>query len=130
MQRSAGDWTERLKDATDDESLAELLTAYIESPAFALTVSGFFGRLDRAACVSPYLLFRAGRRFVDAVGTDAGNIAGTNAHAAMTLSELILRAYRQAENAPDLRRECLDLFDRLLEAGGYGADKAVEAFSR
>lgn len=43
---------------------------------------------------------------------------------------MILRAYRQAENVPDLRRQCLDLFDRLLEAGGYGADKAVEAFSR
>jgi hypothetical protein len=130
VQRSAGDWTEQLTEATDGEPLAELLTAYIESPAFAPTASSFFGRLDRAAGVSPSVLFRAGQRFVDSVGTDAGNIAGVNAHAAMTLSELVLRAYRQAENAPDLRRQCLDLFDRLLEAGGYGADKAVEAFSR
>jgi hypothetical protein len=41
-----------------------------------------------------------------------------------------LRAYRQAEQDSDLRRQCLDLFDRLLEAGGYGADEAIEAFSR
>ncbi len=130
VQQNAGDWTEQLTEATDGEPLAELLTAYIESPAFARTASSFFGRLERAADISPSLLLRAGQRFVDAVGTDAGNIAGVNAHAAMTLSELVLRAYRQAEDAPDLRRQCLNLFDRLLEAGGYGADKAVEAFSR
>lgn len=130
VRRRAGDWTSRLKEATDGEPLTEMLTAYIESPAFAPTASSFFGRLERAADISPSLLLRAGQRFVDAVGTDAGNIAGVNAHAAMTLSELLLRAYRQAESTPDLRRQCLDLFDRLLEAGGYGADKAVEAFSR
>ncbi len=130
VQRSAGDWTRRLEEATDGEPLAELLTAYIESPSFALTAGSFFGRLDRAAGVSPALLLRAGQRFVDAVGIDAGNIVGMNAYAAMRLSELLLRAYRQAENIPDLRRQCLDLFDRLLETDGYGADKAIEAFSR
>lgn len=47
-----------------------------------------------------------------------------------SLSNLILRAYRRAEKDPDLRRQCLDLFDRILEVGGYGADEAIEAFSR
>jgi hypothetical protein len=46
------------------------------------------------------------------------------------LGHLILRAYRPAEQTPDLRRQCLDLFDRMLEVGGYGADEAIEAFSR
>ena len=118
VQRSAGDWAARLKEAKDGEPLAELLTAYIESTAFVLTASSFFGRLERAPGVSPSPLLRAGQRFVNAVGTDAGNITGANAHAAMTLSEQILRAYRQAEKASDLRRQCLDLFDRLLEVGG------------
>lgn len=130
VKRSAGEWTGRLAEATDGAPVAELLTAYIESPAFALTASSFFGRMERAAGISPSLLLRAGQRFVDAVGTDAGNIAGTNAYAAMTLSEMVLRAYRQAEDTPDLRRQCLDMFDRLLEVGSYGADKAIEAFSR
>lgn len=47
-----------------------------------------------------------------------------------TLSKLILRAYRQAENDADLRHQCLDLFDRLVEVGGYGTDEAIEAFGR
>lgn len=92
--------------------------------------SSFFRSLEGTSQIGPTVLLRAGQRFVDAVGTDAANTAGTNAFAAEQLSELVLRAYRQAEDAPDLRRQCLDLFDRLLEVGGYGADKAIEAFSR
>jgi hypothetical protein len=130
VQRLAGDWTRRLKEAADGSALVGVLEAYIESPSFALTARGFFRKMEDAADISPALLLRAGQRFVDAVGTDAANTAGTNAFAAETLSEMILRAYRQAEDAPDLRRQCLDLFDRLLEVGGYGADKAIEAFSR
>ncbi|WP_243651384.1 hypothetical protein [Thiobaca trueperi] len=50
--------------------------------------------------------------------------------ARVALEGLVLCAYRQAEDVPDLRRQCLDLFDQLLEVSGYGADKAVEALSR
>ncbi|AUB79781.1 hypothetical protein [Candidatus Thiodictyon syntrophicum] len=130
VQRLAGDWTRRLKEVAEGGALVGVLEAYIKSPAFRLTASNFFRRMEGTADISPALLLRAGQRFVDVVGTDAGNVAGTNAFAAEQLSELVLRAYRQAEDAPDLRRECLDLFDRLLEVGGYGADKAIEAFSR
>jgi hypothetical protein len=130
VRRAAGDWTRRLEEAGASGPLLGVLDAYIESPTFALTASSLFRRLEGAAHTSPALLLRAGQRFIDAVGTDAVNTADTNAFAAQTLSELVLRAYRQAENAPDLRRQCLDLFDRLLEAGSYGADKAIEAFGR
>ena len=46
------------------------------------------------------------------------------------LGDLIVHAYRQAEQDPDLRRQCLDLFDWMLEVGSYRADDAIEAFSR
>jgi hypothetical protein len=130
VQRLAGDWTRHMEEAADSKPLLEVLEAFIESPSFPPTAGVFFRSLERASHISPALLLRVGQRFVDAVGTDAGNVAGTNASTAGTLSELVLRAYRQAEDAPDLRRQCLDLFDRLLEVGGYGADKAIDAFSR
>lgn len=132
VQQAAGAWTSCLEEeaTADCRPLLGVLEAYIDSPSFPSNADDFFGSLERAPHIPPALLLRAGQRFVDAVGTDAGNVVDTNAFAAEQLSELVLRAYRQAEDAPDLRRQCLDLFDRLLEVGGYGADKAIEAFSR
>jgi hypothetical protein len=58
------------------------------------------------------------------VGAAVGNL-GQSSAATESLSSFVLRAYRQAEKDPDLRRQCLDLFDRMLEVGGYGADRPV-----
>jgi hypothetical protein len=130
VRRAAGGWTSLLEKAPDGGALAPVVDGYIESPTFALTASKFFWSLKRSSRISPAIVLRAGQRFVAAVGADAANTAGTNASAAQALSELVLRAYRQAEADPDLRRQCLDLFDHLLEVGGYGADAAIDALSR
>ena len=102
----------------------------MESPAFAESAESFFWAIEEAVDAPPSLLLNAGRRFLDLVGSAAGDLRQSSAATVDSLSNLILRAYRQAENDPDLRRQCLDLFDRLLKAGGYGADEAIEAFSR
>jgi hypothetical protein len=102
----------------------------VESPALAESARWFFWAIEEAADAPPSLLLRAGHRFLDLVGTAAGDLRESSADIADSISSLILRAYRQAEQDSDLRRQCLDLFDRLLEVGGYGADEAIEAFSR
>jgi hypothetical protein len=129
VRRAAGGWISLLEKAPDG-ALAPVVDGYIESPTFALTASEFFWSLKRSSHISPAIVLRAGQRFVAAVGADAANTGGTHASAAQTLSEMLLRAYRQAEDDPDLRRQCLDLFDSLLEVGGYGADEAIDALSR
>jgi hypothetical protein len=129
VRRAAGGWISLLEKAPDG-ALAPVVDGYIESPTFALTASEFFWSLEHMSHISPVTVLRAGQRFVSAVGADAANTAGTNGFAAETLSELLLRAYRQAEGDADLRRQCLDLFDSLLEVGGYGADEAIDALSR
>lgn len=101
----------------------------MESPAFAESAETFFRAIEEAVDAPPSLLFKAGYRFIDLAGSASGDLK-ESAVTAKSLSNLILRAYRQAEKDPNLRRQCLDLFDRLLEAGGYGADEAIEAFSR
>lgn len=104
--------------------------AFVESPAFAENAEDFFWAIDEAVDAPPSRLLRAGHRFVETVGSAAGDTSGSSASTAQSLSNLILRAYRQAEEDPDLRRQCLDLFDHLLEVGGYGADEDIDAFGR
>jgi hypothetical protein len=86
--------------------------------------------IEEALNAPPSLLLRAGHRFLDLVGSAAGDRRQSAAATADGLSNLILGAYRQAEQDPDLHRQCIDLFARLLEVGAHGADEAIEAFSR
>jgi len=121
-------WTWPTKDERRIAPVLPVAKAFIASRAFAENTRVFFRALEEAVDASPDLLFRAGQRFIEVVGSAAGDTRGSSVAAAQNLSNLILRAYRQAEQDPHLRGRCLDLFDRLLAVGGYGADVAIETF--
>jgi hypothetical protein len=127
---AAGNWTQHARDEKRIEPALSVAESFVESPAFGESAESLFWAIEEALDAPPSLLLRAGHRFLDLVGAAAGDLSQSPAAAADSLSNLVLRAYRQAEKDPDLRRQCLDLFDRLLEVGGYGADDAIEAFSR
>jgi len=129
VRQAAGAWTWRAREEKRLDPALSVAEAFVESPALVESADYFFWALEEAVDAPPSLLLRAGNRFIELVGPAAGNL-GQSSAVSDTLSSLILRAYRQAEKDPDLRRRCLDLFDRLLEVGGYGADEAIEAFSR
>jgi hypothetical protein len=130
VRTAAGNWTQHARDEKRIEPALSVAESFVESPAFAESAESFFWTIEEAVDAPPSLLLRAGHRFLDLVGSAAGDLRQSSAATADSLSNLILRAYRQAEQDPDLRRQCLDLFDRMLEVGGYGADEAIEAFSR
>ncbi|WP_133511052.1 ATP-binding protein [Candidatus Thiosymbion oneisti] len=128
--RTAGQWTWPIKDERRIGTALPVVEALIESRAFSENADSFFDVIEEAVDVPPDLLFRAGQRFIETVESATGDTGHSSALAAQGLSNLILRAYRQAEQDSDLRRRCLDLFDQLLEVGGYGADTAIETFER
>lgn len=130
VRTAAGNWTQHAREEKRVEPVLSVAEAFVESAAFAESAESFFWAVEEAVDAPPSILLRAGHRFLDLVGSAAGDLRQSSAATAHSLSNLILRAYRQAEQDPDLRRQCLDLFDRLLEVGGYGADEAIDAFSR
>lgn len=107
---------------------AELLSAFVESPAFAEGVHQIFWMLDEArdppveatiaACERlAALLLGEGDPF-SARGLDADHAA-----------QILLRVY-QAATDELLRARCLDTIDRLSRLRTYGLDKALAAFER
>lgn len=130
VRRTAGDWTQPVRDEKRIEPVLPMAEAFVKSPAFAEGAESFFWAVEEAVDAPPKLLLRAGYRFLELADAAAGDLRESPAAIAGSLSNLILRAYRRAEKDPDLRRQCLDLFDRMLEVGGYGADEAIEAFGR
>jgi len=131
VRGEAAEWTRPFREAGRLGPLGEVADAFLASPAFSgAGIGSLFEALEDASEAPADLLLRAGERFIEVVGLGAGDTAGSGAFTAQTLSELVLRAYRQAEDAPDLRRRCLDLLDRLLEVGGYGTEEALDTLGR
>ncbi len=130
VQRAAGSWPRHIREEGRIGPVLLVAEAFVETPAFAENAKDFFWAIEEAVDAPPSLLLRAGHRFVEIAGSAAGDTSWFSASTAQSLSNLILRAYRQAEQDPDLRRQCLDLFDHLLEVGGYRAEDAIEAFGR
>lgn len=131
VRREANNWTREVWKYHLIRPVLPVAEAFVGSQSFFLEgASDFFRCMEKVTDAPPDLIFRAGQRFVELAGTATGNLAGTHAHTAERLSNLILRAYRQAEQDVDLRRRCLNLFDLLLEVGGHGADEAIGSFER
>jgi len=130
VRAAAGNWGWQVRDAKHIDPVLSIAEAFVESPAFAESADSLFWAIEEAVDAPSSLLLRAGHRFVEVVGEAAGDLRLSSSATAENLSNLILRAYRQADGDPNLRQQCLDLFDRLLEVGGYGADEAIEAFGR
>lgn len=130
VRQAASHWLWQAKKGEHLGDALPVAQAYIQSEAFLDDPSGYFRMLEENIDAPPDLLFEAGRVFLDAVGREAGDLRTHSAMSGRSLSELIMRAYRQAEDDADLRGRCLDLFDHLLAVGAYGADQALSTLER
>lgn len=113
----------------DLHPFSDVLTALIESPAFADALSQLRLTLEAATDRTDDIAVAYIRRFISEFRQDAGNIATSAAHEAPAIIDLALRAYDQApDKAP--RAQALDLIDELLLINAYGAADAVDAAER
>jgi len=130
VRKETAEWTLTIPNQGRIGSLIPVADAFVVSPAFEYGADSFFRALEQAIDAPPSLVLRAGNRFIELSGSSVGDVRQSDAHVADELSGLIVRAYRQAEHDDVLRSQCLDLFDLLLEVGGYGADEAMDSAVR
>ena len=69
------------------------------------------------------------RRYLELFGREVGDIQTRAAGDAREVGRLVVRSYGRTEDA-ELRRELLDIIDRLLELNAYGLNEAVERAER
>lgn len=128
VREAADNWVSRVSDRGTLDQLLPMVHPYLASAAFADHPDSFFEMIKAVTDAPPSLLFDAANRFPDVAGREVADIRSQHTLAGRTVSELILRAYRQAETDQNLRLKCLDLFDRLVSYGTYGAEQALESW--
>lgn len=130
VRAEAGSWCRRDNVGKTWERIMPVVEAYVESQAFFDDPENFFRTLEEVTDVPPKLLFRAVQQFVTTAGDKARDISSRFSLAGEDVSRLILRAYHQSENNPQLRAQCLDAIDQLLTIEVYGVLEAIESIDR
>jgi hypothetical protein len=106
-----------------------LLSNLIESPSFPSLTPQLLITLERAPDRVDRLALKCARRFVDIHKSDIGDIRTGAAGDARHVSELVIRAYAQADGAAT-RGTALDLIDELLMLRAYGLDDLIDGAER
>jgi len=130
VRQAADDWLRRIDDLDHLGKLVPLTESYIESKAFKDSPDALFRVLEKVVDAPSSLLFEAGHRFLENAGREAGDVRTHSAFASHNLSDLVIRAYSQSEDSPELRSMCLDLFDHMIQSQAYGAGETLNKFER
>jgi hypothetical protein len=107
----------------DAGSLNTIVETFVDSPAFEGNMEHLIGGLESLGTRLPLSAVRACERATDVSGNELGDIRTTRAAVAQSLVAVVLRLYRQGDEAT--RRRCLDLVDRLIEMNAHGLDAAL-----
>lgn len=106
-----------------------LVESFVDSPAFSDGHEFLIRALEATTAKLPDIVCVIAERFIEAVGQESGDLRTRLPFEAEKIGQLLLRAYSQAIE-PNLKRNCLNAIDRMLEVGAYGVDKALTTFDR
>ncbi len=105
----------------------QLLEDFVRSPAFHNVGPGsFFMRLEDAPPLPVPTVALIGKKALESIGSEGGNIALGAAADAHALMPLVFRAYADCER--DQRADLLDIIDGALWYRWYGTDRTVAEF--
>jgi hypothetical protein len=107
----------------------DLLSEFIESPAFNARSYDFLDALVDSVTRLPDIVCRAAERAFQKIGTEGSDLASDIAMSASTLCTLVVRLYSQTDDEQTKVR-CLDLIDRMEEKSYYGIDRELKSLSR
>jgi hypothetical protein len=121
--RQAASTTFEKLDTMPPAVAQRLVEAFTASVAFPDNLDELFHRLERSSQLLPEATLDACQRAVEVAGIDLGDFRTSGAAVAHTVTTLVLRLYRQGPRP--LRERCLDLIDRLSDAGALGLQEAL-----
>ena len=106
-----------------------LLSNLIASDSYRQSIPQLFLTLQHAPDRVDDLALKASQRFLEAYGTEAGDIRTAAAGDSYYVSELAVRGLAQSKSAEE-RNSLLDVIDQLLEIDAYGIAKMIDDAGR
>lgn len=102
---------------------ADLIKAFIESPAFDSDKGDLIWALEKTTAKMPEITYEACKKVFESINYDHESSIGVD------IAHLILRVYSQNKDS-SLGTKCLDLIDAMIEKGVYRIDKELLNFDR
>jgi hypothetical protein len=110
-------------------ALGELIEDFVGSPAFSNDSFSLIHALEEVPAELPRATLLVCRRFVERVGSEAGDIRSRVAMEASIVGKLLVRVYAQSTDEA-FKSECLDVIDGMVEIGAFGFGDVLAAFER
>jgi len=107
----------------DPATAQVLVETFVASAAYEEHFDQLFDALDRSTQLLPEATMTACERAVEIAGHELGDMRTRRAATSDDLIAVVLRLYRQGDDTR--RRRCLDVIDKLSEAGAYGLEQAL-----
>ena len=129
LQRLFDDAEAEIRDAAASalrfpHAVEPLLEPFVNSLAFAENFGIALSTLEESTQVLPEGALEVCERATDVAGRNLGDIRTAHAAVAGPLISVVLRLYRPGNEAT--RRRCLDVIDKLSEAGAFGLDQKLD----
>jgi len=105
------------------QAVDSLIETFLDSASFVDHMEHLFDALEGLGTRLPASTLEACRRAVGTTGNDLGNITTARAGLGQDIITIVLRLYRQGDEAT--RAGCLDIIDSLTDANAYGVDEAL-----
>ena len=107
----------------------EYVLRFIESRAFESGPYGVLRVLEESNLAVPDVICRAAERILGFLGEEGTHVAYRGSMIAKSIATLVVRQYQQAVDQI-LKRSCLDLIDKMEEAGYFGIDTELAKLDR
>jgi hypothetical protein len=109
--------------------LKDFIARFVESKAFECGPDNLLRALEESRLKIPNIICRTAERILEFIGEEGTHIAYHASMTAHSISTLIVRQYEQTTDAANKTR-CLDLIDRMEEAGYYGIGDELNRIDR
>ena len=110
-------------NAVAADTVDGLIEAFVRSASFPEHMDHLFDALGDLGTRLPKSTLDACQRAVELSGTGLGDIRTARAGLGQDIVTIVLRLYRQGDDAT--RSACLDVVDRLMDAGAHGVADAL-----
>ena len=114
------EWLVRSKD---------FMLRFVESTAFETGPYDLLHAIEESNLAVPDVICRSGERVLAFLGEEGTHIAGDRSMIAQIIATLVVRQYQQTEGAI-MKTRCLDLIDRMEQAGYFGIDTELARVER
>jgi len=108
---------------------AALVDDFVRSPAFSASPACLLRALGQTTAKLPAITLRVCERVLGTAADGLGDPLASSARHAGEIDQLVIRVHSQNSDART-RETCLDLIDRMVEAGTFGLGQALGLYER